>query len=69
MASLRERLLSRIAIEDAEIARIQTDAQTNLAAAHRRRQILQMAFDKLDAEPQTEQLLNLLAEAGVKVVE
>jgi uncharacterized small protein (DUF1192 family) len=65
--SLKERLATRIAAEQAEIARIKADAITNTAEAQKRLAVLQQAADALT--PQFEALLAALAAIGVKVLE
>lgn len=67
MASLRERLQTRIAQEQAEVTRIKSDALANAQAANDRIALLKAALTMLT--PEAEDVLTKLEKIGVKVVE
>jgi hypothetical protein len=65
--TLAEKLAQRIAVEDAEIARIQADAVTNVQAAEVRKATLQEAQAILDANPGIEPLIAALHRMGIEI--
>lgn len=64
---LQDKLAILLAREQAELARIQTDAQTNAAAVRARIAVLEQTHGVLSQNPQLEQLIGQLQKIGVKV--
>lgn len=65
--SLPDKIAAAIVKQQEEIARIQADAQTNLAEARRRLAVLQQVAQALT--PELEQLISALQGMGIKVLE